>query len=197
MRNGWRKGACFQERGPVRNPGKRGGQPGGGGAAGAAPALSMVFRDATQQPAHTRPRRPQSSIYCPDLAAAELDSTSSALLQKGGCFASAPFSPQGWSCPLPVFRGLLSHSRSSFSVGVFPGPAVSRNYRLCSNHCPDPISQKAITNPRPSGLTWEGAPSTYRSHLGSHGEAVPFRRASPHTGLGSNLPRAKVAASTG
>ena len=97
------------------------------GAAAAAPALSMVFRNATQ-PAHTRPRRPQSSIYCPDLAAAELDSTSSALLQKGGCFACAPFSPQGWSCPLPVFRGLLSHSRSSFSVGVFPGPAVSRNY---------------------------------------------------------------------
>lgn len=128
MRNGWRKGACFQERGPVRNPGKRGGQPGGGGAAGAAPALSMVFRDAPQQPAHTRPRRPQSSIYCPDLAAAELDSTSSALLQKGGCFACAPFSPQGWSCPLPP-SGVFSHnSRLSFSVGVFPGPAVSRNY---------------------------------------------------------------------
>ena len=129
MRNGWRKGACFQERGLVRNPGKRGGQPGGGGAAGAAPGLSMVFRDATRQPAHTRALRPQSAIYCPDLAAAELNSTSSALLQKGGCFACAPFFPQGWSsCPLPLFRGLLSHSRSSFSVGVFPGPAVSRNY---------------------------------------------------------------------
>ena len=129
MRSGWRKGACFQERGLVRNPGTHGGQPGGGGAAAAALGLSMVFRDATQQPAHTRARRPQSSIYCPDLAAAELNSTSSALLQKGGCFACAPFFPQGWSSrPLPLFRGLLSHSRSSFSVGVFPGPAVSRNY---------------------------------------------------------------------
>ena len=116
MRSGWRKGACFQERGLVRNPGKRGGQPGGGGAAGAAPALSMVFRDATQQPAHTRPRRPQSSICCPDLAAAELNSTSSALLQKGGCFACAPFFPQGWSsCRCPS-SGVSSHTAALLSL---------------------------------------------------------------------------------
>lgn len=85
----------------------------------------------TQQPAHTQPRRPQSSIYCPDLVAAELNSTSSALLQKGGCFACVPFFPQRWSsCPLPLFRGLLSPRCSPFLVGVFPDLATSRNSAL-------------------------------------------------------------------
>lgn len=122
-RSGWRKGACFQEWGLVMSPGKRRGQPGGGGATGAAPVLSTVFRDPTQQPAHTEPRCPQSSIYCPDLTAAELNSTSSALLQRGGCFACAPFFPQGWSsCPLPLFWGLLPHSCSPFLCRVLPRP---------------------------------------------------------------------------
>ena len=50
---------------------------------------------------------------------------------------------------------------------------------------------------RPSGPRWEGAPSTYRSHLRSRGEAVQLRRASLHMGLGSDWPCAKAAASTG
>lgn len=45
MQGGWRKGTCFQEGGLVTTRGKRGGQPGGGGATGAAPALSIVFRE--------------------------------------------------------------------------------------------------------------------------------------------------------
>lgn len=131
MSNGWRKGTCFQEWGLVITPGKCGGQPGGGGSTGAVSTLSIVFRDPHTQPCTTQPRRPQSSIYRPDLAAGKLNSTSSALLQKGGCFACAPLFPQGWSsCMLPLFRGPLAHSCSPFLVEIVLGPATATNSRV-------------------------------------------------------------------
>lgn len=155
MRGGWRKGTCFQEWRPVISPGKCRGQPGGGVSPGAAPAFSIVPHTTL----HTRPRRPQSSIYCLDLAATELNSTSSALLQKGGCFACAPFFPQGGHLASSPSSGVLSRGTQllSFPRRGLPRPChLNELYSDCSKHqCPDPISQRKIWSPRPSGQECE------------------------------------------
>lgn len=201
MSGGWRKGTCFQEWGPVVTAGKWGGQPGGGGSTGADPALSIVFRDPHIQPCTTQPRRPQSSIYCPDLATGKLNSTSSALLQKGGCFACAPLFPQGWSsCLLPLFRDPLAHSCSPFLVGVVAGPAISTNSiaTVLNVSALTPFHRENHGARGPVGRSVRGEPTRppYKSHLGSHGDAIPEGRLSTH-GWAQIGPALKLSPSTG
>lgn len=139
--HGGRKGTCFQEWGPVLSPGGHGGQPGGEGAAGAAPTLRIVFRDPLQHKAQA----PTELYLRPDLVATKLNSISSALLQKGGCSAYAPLS-----------TGHHAHSSSSgvLSPPVFLLGPVSSQTPLeklnCGSvlsitaHSPDPESQRNL-----------------------------------------------------
>lgn len=146
--------------------------------------------------AHARPRRPQSSIYCPNLAASELNSTSSALLQEGGCLARAPLFPQRWSSRLlPLVQGPLMHSCPlSFPCRGLPRPCHLN--KLSSDSVPSvralaPLhGEKAETQgPGDNSVIGEPTHPAYNSYLGSHRDAMRSGRASPHTELGSNWPR--------
>lgn len=99
--HGWKKGTCFQEWGPVRCPGGCGGQPGGEGATGAAPALRIVFRD----PSSTKPGHPQGPIYGPISRPPSSIPSAQHFCRMGGLFRRRP----GASCWLPS-SGVLSRT---------------------------------------------------------------------------------------
>lgn len=186
--HGGRKGTCFQEWGPVLSPGGRRGQPGGEGAAGAAPALHIVFRD----PLRHKAQAPAELYLRPDLMATKLNSISSALLQKGGCSAYAPLS-----------TGHCAHSPSSgvLSPPVFLLGPVSSQTPLEKLDCGSALSVTALTpspreiwSPRPSEhVCGRGAHSPhFQEPRGPRGAAMPSGRASPHAGLGSSWPHAEA-----
>lgn len=143
--------------------------------------------------AHTA-QAPQSSICCPNLAAAGLNSTSSALLQRWGCFACAPFFPP--RCPsgplLLLFPGSSHAQLLSAPCRGLPGP--SHRIKLYSNSVPNvsaltPFHGEISGARGPGGMRVRGQPPhpAYKSYLGSRGDAMPSRRVSPWAQTGPKL----------
>lgn len=148
--------------------------------------------------AHTA-QAPQSSICCPNLVAAGLNSTSSALLQRGGCFACAPFFPP--RCPsgplLLLFPGSSHAQLLSSPCRGLPGP--SHRIKLYSDSVPNaraltPFHGEISGARGPGGMRARGQPPhpAYNSYLGSRGDAMPSGRVFSHTDLGSNWPQTET-----
>lgn len=118
-----------------------------------APWLSLFAR--TTRPVHTAPRRPQSPIYSPDLVHWEEHSTSSALLQKRGCWLMC-HSPDGAAIlSAPLSGGPPKHSRYPVKAGVFLRPEKPRPIQVCAGHphhwgSPERTWHQAVH--RPAGL---------------------------------------------
>lgn len=134
--------------------------------------------------AHTA-QAPQSSICCPNLGASGLNSTSSALLQRRGCFACAPFFPQVSLGPAPPLSGVLSRTSAllPWTGSPWAPPSQQTLQRLCSEcQCPDSISRRKIWSPGPRGQECERTARApcLQEPFGFTGDAMPSGRVSPH-----------------
>lgn len=120
---------------------------GGEGATDAVPALCIIFRD---PPTITCTQAPTELYLWPDLVATKLNSTRSALLQKGGWFACALLFPQRRpSCRLPS-SGVFSRAVLPLYVSSQTNSLEKLRWLCSEHHSPDPTSQGEIWSPKPS-----------------------------------------------
>lgn len=189
MRGGWRKGTCFQEWGLVTTAGKRGGQPGGGGATGAAPALSIVFRDPHIQIAHTAQVPAELYLLPQSRGLAAKFHQLSTFAEKGVVLLVRHSFHRGVRVPAPPLPG-SSHTQLLLSLwgSSWAQPSQQTTATVPSVSALTLFHGKNSGAGGPGGMSVRGEPThpAFKSHLGSGGDAMPSGRASPLTELGSN-----------